>query len=62
MEVTGIGIVVHAGIMQKSPAVQQLQDRNCLASPKKTGTNSTNYHESRVVWPASREIILRGNS
>jgi len=33
-----------------------------LASPKKTATNSTNYHESRVVWLESRETILRENS
>jgi hypothetical protein len=35
---------------------------NCLASPMKTATNSTNYQESRIVWLASREIILRENS
>ena len=32
---------------------------DCSASPKKTATNSTNYHEGRIVWLASREIILR---
>jgi len=32
---------------------------HCLAIPKKTATNSTNYHESRIVWLATREIILR---